>query len=296
MVEELLTRCELPARGDALVCGVSGGADSLALLALAVAAGCVVTAVHVDHGLREGSGGEAALVARVATQLGAGFRAEQVGVTSGPGLEARARAARHAVLGADAALAHTADDLAETMLLNLVRGSGLDGLTRLRPGRRHPILRLRRTETEAVCASIGVEPFLDPSNLDPAFARNRVRREVLPLLVDVAGGRDVVALLARTSDLLAADADALDILAAAAVPDVCDARTMAGAPPALAARAVREWLAAAGPGGSEHHPPSAAAVARVLAVARLEVGACELAGGWRVARTAGRLRLVEPSN
>ena len=73
--------------------------------------------------------------------------------------------------------------------------------------------------------------------------------------------------------------------------DPTDARALAAAPPALARRAVRSWVRASGPGGPEQHPPDAAAVARVLAVARGEAVACELAGGWRVARTAGRLRL-----
>ena len=88
---------------------MSGGADSLALLALAVDAGCAVTAVHVDHGLRPGAGAEASVVAAAAAALGAGFSAVAVEVAPGPDLEARARAIRHAALGPDASLGHTAD-------------------------------------------------------------------------------------------------------------------------------------------------------------------------------------------
>jgi tRNA(Ile)-lysidine synthase len=73
--------------------------------------------------------------------------------------------------------------------------------------------------------------------------------------------------------------------------DATDARALAVAPPALARRAIRTWLRTSGPGGPEQHPPDAAAVARVLVVVRGEAVACEVAGGWRVARTAGRLRL-----
>ncbi|MHB1854368.1 MAG: ATP-binding protein, partial [Acidimicrobiales bacterium] len=98
---------------------MSGGADSLALLVLAVATGRAVTAFHVDHGLRPGSAAEADRVAAAAAGLGAGFRALSVEVEPGPNLEARARAARRAVLPPDASTGHTADDQAETVLLNL---------------------------------------------------------------------------------------------------------------------------------------------------------------------------------
>jgi tRNA(Ile)-lysidine synthase len=273
-----------------VACAVSGGADSLALLALAVEAGCRVTAVHVDHGLRAGSAGEAEVVRAAAARLGARFRAERVAVPPGPNLEARARAARYAALPPGALTGHTADDQAETVLLNLVRGAALDGLAGMDPARR-PLRRLRRSETRALCAALGLEPVADPSNDDPAFRRNRVRHELIPLLSAVAE-RDVVPVLARQADLARDDARVLDDLAAALDP--ADARALAAAPPALARRAVRAWLRAAGPGGPEHHPPDAAAVARVLAVAGGDAVACELAGGWRVARTGGRLRLERP--
>ena len=99
-VVELLSRCRFPGRGEEIECAVSGGADSLALLVLAVAAGCVATAWHVDHGLREGSAREADVVEEAASKLGAAFRSVRVDVDAGPNLEARARAARLAVLPA----------------------------------------------------------------------------------------------------------------------------------------------------------------------------------------------------
>jgi tRNA(Ile)-lysidine synthase len=269
---------------------VSGGADSLALLALAAEAGCAVTAVHVDHGLRPGSAGEAEVVRAAGERFGARFVALRVEVPPGPNLEARARAARYAALPAGALTGHTADDQAETVLLNLVRGAALDGLAGMDPARR-PLRRLRRSETRGLCAALGLAPAADPSNEDPAFRRNRVRHELLPLLSAIAE-RDVVPVLARQADLARDDARVLDDLAAALDPT--DARALAAAPAALARRAVRAWLRAGGPGGEERHPPDAAAVARVLAVARGEAVACEVAGGWRVARTAGRLRLEPP--
>ena len=281
---DLLGRCHFPAPGTAVVAAVSGGADSLALLVLAVAAGCEVTAVHVDHGLRPGGEAEAAVVRTAAEALGAGFRAERVAVEAGPNLEARARAARWSVLPAGAMTGHTADDQAETVLLNLVRGAGLDGIAGMRAGPAKPILALRRRETEAVCAAAGLVPVVDPSNADPAFRRNRVRAEVLPLLDEVAG-RDVAPLLARAAALAAADVALLEEWASALDP--LDAAALAAAPEPLARRAIRAWLVAARP----PYPPSAATVDRVLAVARGETVATEVSGGGRVARTSGRLRL-----
>ena len=124
LVDGLLGRCTFPPAGEALVCAVSGGADSLALLVLACAAGTDVTAVHVDHGLRPESAAEAAVVAGAARRFGARFRSETVVVGEGGNLEARARAARRAVLGSEAATGHTMDDQAETVVLNLLRGVG----------------------------------------------------------------------------------------------------------------------------------------------------------------------------
>jgi len=287
----LLGRCAFPPAGSPLVCAVSGGPDSLALLVLACAAGCEVTAVHVDHGLRAGSAAEAATVAAAAARFGAACRAEQVIVADGPDLEARARAARRAVLPPDHATGHTADDRAETVLLALLRGTGIDGLAALAPGPRHPIIGLRRSETHRLCADLGLEPVDDPSNLDPRFRRNRVRHEVLPLLDDVAE-RDVVPLLCRLADLAGADAALLDALAGEAVGDPTDARAVAAAPDPLARRALRAWLRSAT--DDEAHPPDLAALERVLEVARGDAVATDLGGGVRVARRAGRLRIEAP--
>jgi tRNA(Ile)-lysidine synthase len=252
------------------------------LLVLAVEAGCVVTAVHVDHGLRAGSAAEAEVVAAAAARFGAQFRSERVKVEPGPNLEARARAARRSVLPRDALTGHTADDQAETVLLNLLRGAGLDGLAGIRPGPTKPILGVRRRETAALCAELGLQPVVDPSNSDPSFRRNRVRHELLPLL-DAVGERDVVEVLARQARLLRDDADLLDELASGIDPT--DARALAAAPAPLARRAIRRWLTA-------EHPPDAATVERVLAVARGEAKACETVDGRRVERSQQRLRLL----
>ena len=284
VVADLLGRCTLPPAGTPVTCAVSGGADSSALLALAVAAGLDVTAVHVDHGLRPGSALEAERVQRLASQWGAAFRSEQVRVPQGPDLEARSRDARRSVLPPDALFGHTADDQAETVLLRLLRGTGPTGLAAMRPAQ-HPLLALRRAETEQLCAHLGVAPFEDPSNDDDRFVRNRVRHEVVPLLDDVAG-RDVVPLLCRLAALAAEDADLVATLAAGLDP--CDARALAAAPRPVASAAWRAWWCA---GTGSSHPPDRAATDRVLDVAAGRATSCDVVDGWRVCRTAGRLRL-----
>jgi tRNA(Ile)-lysidine synthase len=284
LAARLLARTVFPPAGSAVTCAVSGGADSLALLVLAVAAGCEVTAVHVDHRLRPGSAAEAEVVAGVAADLGAAFRAVAVAVEPGPNLEARARRARYDALPADVLTGHTADDLAETVLLNLVRGAGLDGLAGYRADGR-PLRRLRRSDTAELCGTLGLEPVVDPTNADPRFRRNRVRHELLPLLDDIAE-RDVAAVIARQADLARAEVELLEQLASAIDPT--DATALASAPPALARRAVRRWLRH----GVEQHPPGQDAVERVLAVARGEVVACQVDGGRTVRRSAGGLHLA----
>ncbi len=281
LVGSLLERCSFPEPGTDLVCGVSGGADSLALLVLAVAAGCRVTAVHIDHGLRPGSAAEAEVVAAAARRFGAAFRSERVTVAAGPNLEARAREARRRVLGIEAATGHTIDDQAETVMVNLLRGAGVSGLAGMRAGTRHPILAVRRAETGELCRRLDLVPVRDPTNDDRRFLRNRVRHELLPLCAEIAG-RDVVPVLARQAGLMAADAELLDAVAGLIEPE--DATALADAPEAAGRRSIRNWLA-----GGGDHPPPLDAVERVLDVARKGRRATEVPGGRRVARSRGRL-------
>ena len=205
VVGDLLARCSFPEPGTDVVCAFSGGADSTALLVLAVAAGLGVTAVHVDHGLRPSSGAEAAAASDLAGTLGVPCQVVVADVAAGPNLEARARAARRAALPPGALTGHTADDRAETLLINLLRGAGLDGLAAMAPGPTRPLLALRRADTRRLCAELGLVPVDDPSNDDPRFVRNRVRHELLPLMDSIAG-RDTVPLLVRTADTAADDA------------------------------------------------------------------------------------------
>jgi len=290
--QELLRRSTFPPAGSSFVCAVSGGPDSLAMLALAVAGGCRAHALHVDHGLRPGSREEASIVQAAANELGATCHTATVRVPDGPDLEARARLARYEVLPAGALVGHTADDQAETLVLNLLRGTGLDGLAGMRAeggGHRkvlRPILGLRRSETAALVSALGLPVVTDASNYEVRFRRNRVRFEILPLLADVAG-RDPVPLLARTAALLAADAELLVSLAESLDPT--DARALQAAPRPLASRALREWLREGQ--SPERHPPSQQELQRAWLVVTGMARACELSGGRRLSRRAGRLRL-----
>lgn len=279
---ELLANCTFPAPGTEVVCAVSGGADSMALMILAIEAGCRVTAVHVDHRLRACSHTEAEVVAAAAIRFGASFASKTIDVATGPNLEARAREARYAVLPDDVMTGHTADDQAETMLLNLMRGASSSGLAAMRPGLRRPILALRRSTTARLCAALDVTVVDDPSNRDTAFLRNRVRHELLPAMNALAQ-RDLVPVLTRQAGLLRDDADLLDELAAAIDPT--DAKQLAAAPLPLARRAVRRWLAT-------DHPPDAATVDRVLRVADGSASGCDIGSGRRVERSRQRLRLL----
>ena len=281
-VVELLERCRFPPPGTEVDCAVSGGPDSTALLVLAVEAGLVATAWHVDHGLRSGSSAEGAMVARLASGLGATARCMEATVDDGPNLEARARDARRAVLPPGVLTGHTADDQAETVLVNLLRGAGVPGAAGIGSPERRPLLALRRRETRALCEDMGIQPLEDPMNADPRFVRNRIRHEVLPLLADVSG-RDPIPLLARHA-MRAAEATHL-LSGLVADVDPTDVRALAELPDDLVRLALRGWLTR----GADGLPPDSASVERVLDVARGRIRATEVVGGYRVVRSAGRL-------
>ncbi len=280
---DLLARCAFPSPGATVDCAVSGGPDSLALLVLAVEAGLMVTAWHVDHGLRPGSDAEGERVAVVADSLGAAAVSVTAMVGDGPNLEARAREARLDALPDGVLTGHTADDQAETVLLNLLRGSGIHGSAGIGDPGRRPLLGLRRSETRAFCVACGLEPLDDPMNVDPRFVRNRIRNEVLPLLAEVSD-RDPVPLLARHAGLAGEAVVLLDALIADIDPT--DARTLAVLSPELARLALRGWLT----GLLGGRPPDAAAIDRVFDVAVGLVRATEVTGGLRIERSRGRLR------
>ncbi len=231
MVQNALAEAGYP--GHVLV-ACSGGPDSMALAAVAAyfarrghvdGHALTVGAVVVDHQLQEGSAKVAAAAVRTLQELGLSpvdLRTVTVAST-GMGPEAAARDARHAALEAAARahgatailLGHTLDDQAEQVLLGLARGSGTRSLAGMRPARGlllRPFLGLRRADTLEICVVEDLEPWHDPSNSDPSFARSRTRVEVLPLLEEKLGP-GVAESLARTASILQLDADYLEDVA-----------------------------------------------------------------------------------
>ena len=280
-IAQILSACTFPSPGTAVDCAVSGGADSLALLLLAHEHGLTVTAHHVNHQLRADSGRDVDAVHAAADPRGIPVVVHTVTVGDGPNLEARARDARYAALPPHCMTGHTADDQAETVLINLLRGAAASGLSAMRPSHTRPLLALRRSDTEAVCAACAVSPVVDSTNADARFVRNRVRHELLALMADISH-RDPVPLLARTADILRADNDLLDQLAEKIDPT--DAKALAEAPTPLAFRALRRWL-------SDPYPPDLATLERVLLVARGEVLACDIGENRQIRRSKQRLTI-----
>jgi tRNA(Ile)-lysidine synthase len=270
--------------GGLVLVACSGGADSLALAgALAFEAarsGHRAGGVTVDHGLQEGSADHAAGVVRTLADLGltpSEARAVTVGTQGGP--EAAAREARYATLAEAAArhgaaavlLGHTLDDQAETVLLGLARGSGARSLAGMPASTgiyRRPLLELGRDLTRRACLAMGLRPWEDPHNRDAAYARVRVRADVLPAL-EKGLGPGVTAALARTARLLRDDADALDTWASQALREAAesaqgeralDVRVLAALPRAVRTRVLRRMAIEAG------SPPGALAAVHVDAV------------------------------
>jgi tRNA(Ile)-lysidine synthase len=252
--------------GDPVVCGVSGGGDSLALAAACVHAGLAVTTVTVDHGLQDGSDRVAAGAAAICRGLGAEARVVTVRVRGrgeAPAREARYRALGEAAAGRPLLIAHTADDDAEGLLIALTRGSGTGSLAGLREvtadhpavtagagvlGR--PLLRARRADTRGSCAELGLALWDDPHNERRDILRSRVRGDLLPVMREVLGD-GVDAALSRSARLLREDADLLDDLAERSLRAVPGSHepgeglpvdALAGQPGPVRRRMLRLWL------------------------------------------------------
>jgi tRNA(Ile)-lysidine synthase len=300
----------VPAGGERLVLvACSGGADSLALAAatafVAPRMGVRAGLVTVDHGLQAGSATRAAAVAEWGRSVGLDpIEVATVDVTGRPGgPEAAARAARYEALSAvagvhgasDVLLGHTRDDQAETVLLALARGAGprgLSGMAYRRGVLLRPLLDVSRDDTRKACAALGLAAWADPHNTDPAYTRSRVRADALPALV-AALGPGVVANLARTAALTAADVAFLDGVAAGALADCrspagLSVGALSGLSPAIRTRVLHAWARELGaPGAALSHR-------HVVALDALVTdwhgqGAASLPGGIVVGRRAGDL-------
>ena len=288
----LLAHCDFPAPGTRVDLAVSGGPDSLGLLALALESRLSVTVHHVDHHARPTSADDAAFVREACERLGVPCVVHDVRLDSHANFEAMARAQRRRVLPEGILTGHTMDDLVETVLLNMMRGAGLEGMSPMVGDPTKPLRNLRRHQLHSYVVAAGWAPRRDETNDSDRFRRNRVRRELLVLMDDIAQ-RDVVPLVARQAHLVAEERAWLDELSREDLRrglGEVDCRELREWPSAR----LRRWLRARLSTRTVHdevYPPSANEVARALAVVRGEVVACELSGGRRLSRRAQRLTL-----
>ena len=268
--------------------GLSGGPDSLALVAAAAAERIPARAVVVDHGLRAGSADVAKRAAEQASALGIPAEVVAVDVDKSDNLEAAARQARYAALFAsdtEVWVAHTADDQAETLLLGALRGNpaGMEA----RAGRLvRPFLHLRRADTVGACAELGLATWEDPMNRDPAYRRVAMRTQIIPALSQLLGG-DAVPALARTADRIAQSNAAIRELAQPTGTMRCE--ELAALPVVLRRSRIHAWLV-----DKDIHPNGAQldAIERLVTHWHGQVGV-DMARGVRVRRVDGELELTD---
>lgn len=318
-LHQLIRSCGLIERGTALCIGVSGGADSVALvhllndlksqfrLRLALA--------HVNHGLRgQASKDDERFVRAMARELDLPLHVEKVDVhkraqQTGQSIEMAARDLRHAFFkklarehGYDrCALAHTANDQAETVLLRLLRGAGVTGLGGIRAhafvdglSMIRPLLKAARSDLIEWLTSRGIAWREDASNIDTRFLRNRVRHELLPMLEE-RFNPSVRDTLVRSAELLQADEAFLSTQADVALgrllssqEDGISIAAAAAIPLALQRRVFRSWLMVNGMDGADLH---AEAIERLVRLLHSGATTATLPGGWRVQREEDRLLL-----
>jgi len=255
-VAAFMARHEMVRCGEVIAVAVSGGLDSVVLLhvlcALRERFGVRLVVATVNHGLRETAAEDARFVRDLASSLGLPVYAGSVLVPAGRGVEEAARGERLAYLAgvpADrVALGHHADDQAETVLLRILRGAGVSGLTAMSPIRGifiRPLLGEERATIRNWALAQGLRWHEDPTNHLPSFERNRVRRTALPALEDIHGG--AAHRLAGMAEVLAEDASYLDACEESAWEACFDGANLSRAevrrlPRALRLRIVRRFI------------------------------------------------------
>nr|WP_245998854.1 tRNA lysidine(34) synthetase TilS [Corynebacterium gerontici] len=226
--------------------GLSGGPDSLALVAALVAEGVQVRALCVDHQLDANSAEVAYKAASIARGFGAEAEVLHVRVKSSKGMEADAREVRYRALTQAVgegvlAVGHTRDDQAETLLLSALRGKAA-GMPRWRDMGAvqlwRPLLHVGRVDTLGACEELGLEPWMDPLNHAEASRRVALREYILPQLSQLIGG-DAVTALAGAAEELVRDEQALEWWAG-------DVEKLEHAPSAVRRRAIAKMLQQAG--------------------------------------------------
>ncbi len=283
--------------GDRVVCALSGGADSVALLwamyLLTEKLGITLSAAHFNHNLRgEESDRDQAFCQQLCQRYDIPLYLGSAKVQSGEkGLEAAAREARYAFfasLPGKIATAHTADDNAETVLMHLVRGTGLKGLGGISPMRENiirPMLTVTRQEVETFLQEYCLAHIEDSSNETDAFLRNRIRHHIMPLLQ-----RENPSLCENLSQMalrLRQDEEILQSLTAGDLPDVTALRQM---PQALRNRVLGNFLESAGvkEPESEH-----ILLAESLVFSQKPSAKADFPGGVVISRNYDRLEKAE---
>lgn len=319
-VRETISRYHMVRAGERVAVGVSGGPDSMAclhaLLDLKEELELELVVIHINHGLRGTEAeGEERFVAEEAARLGLPFRARRIEVGRGGGgrsLQMRAREARLKAfgeevkrLGADRlALGHTADDQAETVLLRLLEGTGLRGLSAMAPVREgwiiRPLIERTRQEVEGFLERRGVPFCQDPTNLKPIYTRNRLRLELLPLLKQKYNPALISALcrlaaLAREDEeyLTGIAWEKLEALGTRGSGLELELESLLALPQALMGRVLREAIRELKgnlQGISWRHVQSLKRLISSVGPSKC----ISLPGGLRAERSYGRLRLLMP--
>lgn len=318
-VRNLITewrRLGLPIDGEAIVVAVSGGADSVATL-------CAfaelkerkkitsrIVAAHFNHGLRgDESNSDELFVQTLAGTLGVEFATSRGAIKKTGNLEQNARVARYDFLITVAAenhsfivvTGHTLNDQAETFLMNLIRGSGIDGLSSMPVSREletatnsavelvRPLIRwAKRSDTEEFCSDSGVEFRHDAMNDDAAFKRVRIRKEFLPLLETM--NPKIIETLAATAELMRSSAEFARIHTTAPGEMIIeDLRQMSES---AAVNEVRNWLIAKRGSSRQLTLKHIMAIWR-LAISEKSGRVAELPSGGRVTRGGGKLVYTE---
>ena len=294
-LRKLLRQYDMLEQGDHVICAVSGGADSVALLfgmyLLREKLGITLSAVHFNHHLRgEESDRDEQFVREFCHRYDIPLEVGSAQVVAGKkGLEAAAREARYAffaTLSGKIATAHTADDNAETVLMHLVRGTGLRGLGGINPINGNiirPMLTTTRREVLAFLEEYCLTFVEDSSNAGDDFLRNRLRHRVMPLLKEE--NPQLAENLSQMAMELRDDADALEC--AGELPAVMELKAMSAS---LRSRAISRFLKENGvvePERSHIHGVEA------LIFSEKPSARADLPGGVTVAREYDRLVILE---
>ena len=296
---EAARRSGLVQPGEPLLVMISGGGDSVCLLDVSLRLGAAVSALHVNHGLRDAATEDEELVRRMCERLGVPLVVERLEPPPAGNLQDWAREGRYALAErhaeGDYAAAHTASDQAETVLYRLAVSPGSRALHGM-PARRgrlvRPLLGVTRDEVRAYLRSSELEWREDPSNADRRFARPRVRHDVLPPLRELSPAAERT--IAETARQLREEAEVLD----QAVDDALEA---AGGGPAVTLAALREQppavrrlllrrLAERAAGGGEPRSLSRTEAEEIMALGERGTRSLDLGGGLRAVAEYGVVR------